>query len=203
MEESAYTAALIEHASGRSSDSANPRAGPLEPRLFNPHLKEILSSKTNNGASSSGGLILRSVVGSGTEAVRSFWDIAEAYAPCQEGAQLLILRGAYVGGSGPQQSISGLKFVRDRSFASNAARRLEPFIVDAPYRKLDLYEALLMHRGNKEKSSRLDEEEEGCLEGLEDTLCSLRGEGHTIAGVLIEFVRACDGRCLSPASPRR
>ena len=128
----AYTAALIEHASGRSSDSANPRAGPLEPRLFNPHLKEILSSKTNNGASSSGGLVLRSVVGSGTEAVRSFWDIAEAYAPSQEGAQLLILRGAYVGGSGPQQSISGLKFVRDRSFASNAARRLEPFIVDAP-----------------------------------------------------------------------
>jgi hypothetical protein len=45
-------------------------------------------------------------VGSGTEAVRSFWDVAEAFAPAsrcvgggrggESGAQLLILRGAYV-----------------------------------------------------------------------------------------------------------
>ena len=207
----AYLRQLQLSASGRASVSANPRAGPLEPAMFAPHLPTIFGSDT---------YVLRSVVGSGTEAVRSFWDVAEAFAPTSPptddaplaaGAQLLILRGAYVGGAGPQQAVSGLAFVRDRALASTAARRLDDFLVTAPYRRLDVSTAIAEFdeswraaNGNRllEDSvvdGALDDDEVLCLAKLDERLASLRARGANIGGLLVEFVRAHDGAALTPA----
>lgn len=181
-----YQTELLKHCSGRMSTHVNPRAGPLDPKLLAPHIDGVLGT----------GYMLRSVVGSGTEAVRSFWDIADAYAPCASGAQLIVLRGAYVGGSGPQQSICGLKFVRDRAFAASAEARLERFCVDAPYKPMELVDAVAAHGSSAEP---LDVIEDRCLHALRECTRSLRARGETIAGILVEFVRATDGYALSPA----
>ena len=205
-----YVRHLGAHASGRASPHANPRAGPLEPSLLGPHLGTVLGGEH---------YVLRSVVGSGTEAVRSFWDLAEAFAPTpppadgsliSAGAQILMLRGAYVGGSGPQQAVSGLPFVRDRAMASTAARRLDEFVVDAPYRQLNVAGAIATFRPlwNAASSTTerarllqetLDEEEQRCLTQLDERLTSVRERGSSVAGVLVEFVRAYDGYALTPA----
>ena len=54
-----YRAQVLSHIHGRMSTDCNPRAGPLEPSLLAPHLDEVLGS----------GHVLRSIVGSGSEAV--------------------------------------------------------------------------------------------------------------------------------------
>ena len=86
-----YQAQLTAHANGRGSRHVDPRAGPLPSELLSPQL-ELLLDPT---------LELRSIAGSGTEAVRSLWDIADAYAgrAGEPAAQLLILRGTYCGGA--------------------------------------------------------------------------------------------------------
>jgi hypothetical protein len=133
-----------------------------------------------------------------------------------------------VGGAGPQQAISGLPFVRDRAFTPTAARRLHDFLVDAPYRRLDVARAVALHQAAQaakrhrrdgapgphqpqisqhdnessqldDETSQLDDEEVRCLAALDEALLALRGRGEVIAGVLVEFVRAHDGLALSPA----
>lgn len=131
------------------------------------------------------------------------WDIADAYCAVEHAAsasagpaQLLVLSGAYLGGAGPLQSASGLPFIRSRAFAASAAHRLQPFLVDAPYRKVD-FEA---EAEAEERSPRSpDAEELRALSLLETRLQGLRAEGHCIGGVLVEFVRAHDGLGLSRA----
>ena len=188
-----YHEQLLAHASGRATPLANPKAGALESTLLGPHLQRVL------GASH----VLRSITGGGTEAVRSFWDVADSFSPCADGAQLLLLRGAYLGGSGPLQAISGLEFVRDRAFAPAAARRYRACMVEAPYRRVERFDGGGDGDDDEEEedmpaSAALREEEERCIGLLEQRLSALRAEGVVVSGVLVEFVRAHDGLALPP-----
>ena len=198
-----YHAQVLAHCSGRASADVNPKAGPIDDSLLSPALQKILGE----------GYRLRSIVGSGTEAVRSLWDVADGFAPSQAASRLIILEGAYGGGSGPLQAVCGLPFVRERAFACSAASRFEGCFVEAPYRRMDLEDEIaeleeveaemvadgVGGQGGADGMALLTAKESRCLRLLEDKLCELRGAGEAVAGVLVEFVRAGDGFCLSPA----
>ena len=207
-----YQRDLLLLKSGRDIGRVGPKAGPLEADLFAPHLLRILGR----------GYQLRSITGSGTDAVRSFWDIADAHAPGGlQPAQLLLLEGSYLGGSGALQSVSGLGFLRSRAFAASAAQRLRPYVVEAPYRRVDFddfndfddsdglrrpstdCDGLGALGGRAPPTLEPDAYERCCLEALAARLAALRADGVTVAGVVVEFVRAHDGLALSPAYVRQ
>ena len=196
-----YQRALLAHASGRSSVDVAPRAGPLRSSLFGEPLDALLGPQ----------LSLAAVTGSGSEAVRRFWEISSAYTGAYP-AHVLVLRGSYCGGAGELSAASGLAFLREHAFAAAARADVERFVVDAPYvPRLDLEagaeaagaevpgaEAELgVGTDSARTMAQLSMEEVRCLAALEErwALCAERGDA--VGGVLLELTRASDGASLS------
>ncbi|CAK0824009.1 unnamed protein product [Prorocentrum cordatum] len=140
---------------------------------------------------------LISIAGSGTEAVESFYDIANSYLTARIGmpvpdAKLLFFRGAYVGGAHGLQGANG---TRDIARHAISPSRVEDghMIDDGPYTRaaLDDWEALLDGRyENSPESAALTKAEQDCLTRIEVQVERLEAAGYHVGGVVVEYVLA-------------
>jgi 4-aminobutyrate aminotransferase-like enzyme len=148
------------------------------------------------------GYELVAVAGSGTEAVRELFTIASAHVNNAD-AKLLFLEGGYVGGSGMLQGACTVEFIRSRAFAPTDVT--DDYIIPAEGAYTFQYESEL--DGEHEESAddngsgggggALTIGEIACLDALKERYADLCGrKGVPVAGLVVEYVRACDGKGL-------
>jgi 4-aminobutyrate aminotransferase-like enzyme len=168
------------------------------------------------------GYELIAVSGSGTEAIQSFYDIANAYLTRDSlavtDAKLLFFRGCYVGGAHGLQGANGIDFIARQAFAPSHVED-ECLLDGAPYcvEALEELEALLesqcMHQpakgsGVKDyppidaasvETSNLLPKESACLRGIAARIERMQGVGKHVGGVVVEVVSSHGALGLRPA----
>uniref|UniRef100_A0A7S4M3B1 Uncharacterized protein n=1 Tax=Prymnesium polylepis TaxID=72548 RepID=A0A7S4M3B1_9EUKA len=146
---------------------------------------------------------LVALAGSGTEAVRSFYTIANAFLTVKlkepvTAAKLLFFRGGYVGGSDELQGACGIPFIADRALAPTSATA-EYLIDDGPFSREALDE--LQHDDEPpedaadaelqlEVRGECNEAEARCLCTVRDRIDQLIAAGIHLGGVVVEYVLA-------------
>lgn len=196
-----------------TSDGLPVANGPLDPTS---ELAATASRLTPEGFE------LISVAGSGTEAIQSFYDIANAYLTALLGttvtdSNLLFFRGCYVGGAHSLQGANGISFIARQAFAPSGVSD-ECLLDGAPYSRaalkdLDrLLETVLCEQTDCHSSevgavaidvssadAALDDAEAVCLRGVKVRLDSLQAKGVHVGGVVVEVVSSHGVRALRPA----
>jgi hypothetical protein len=163
----------------------------IHPHLFGEELKAILKKP----------YVLRSVAGSGSEALRQFWTIAAAHVSRRKGtatrASLLLFKGGYTSGDQFLQTANSNIGIRSFSFAPGGL--LAHTILTGPYSRM--YEmdsdngTALAHW----QDMKLTDPEREALATLQATKDKLESRGEMVGGVVVEFVQAGKGRALRPA----
>jgi len=168
-------------------------AGPLEPsQELVKATKMLLPSEYN----------LISIAGSGTEAVLSFYDLANAYLTALHekpvsSAVLLFFRGAYIGGAHGLQGANGTYEIARHALAP-ATVTDDHMINDAPYSQEALDELDALFHGTPNSAGTTAAERE-CLQQIEAQIMHLEVVGEHVGGVVVEYVMAKDARGLRPA----
>lgn len=159
---------------------------------------------------------LIAVTGSGTEAILSFYDVANAFLSAETGeavvdAQLLFFRGCYVGGAHGLQRANGIDVIADQAFAPCGVP--DDCLVDAPpYCRSALaeFEALLSTHaersthasgtaGTATLAAALTEVEDACLRSIDERVERMRAAGGRVGGMVVELVTSHGVEALRPA----